>query len=167
VPLVELAPGALTAPEPLQRAAAFYTAVGKVPVKLTRDLPGYLANRLSAALWREAVDLVLRGVATVDDVDKAVSYGPGLRWAAMGPHLLYDLGGGLEGIRGHVEHLAAVKEGMLRDLATWTEFPPDTGAALEAGLTEEKGARSYEDLVAERDALLVAYLRAEREVRGR
>jgi carnitine 3-dehydrogenase len=167
VPLVELAPGALTAPEALERAAAFYTAVGKVPVKLTRDLPGYLANRLSAALWREAVDLVLRGVATVDDVDKAVSYGPGLRWAAMGPHLLYDLGGGREGIRGHVEHLAAVKEGMLRDLATWTEFPPDTGAALEAGLVEEKGGRSYEELTAERDALLVAYLRAEREVRGR
>jgi len=167
VPLVELAPGALTAPEALERAAAFYTAVGKVPVKLTRDLPGYLANRLSAALWREAVDLVLRGVATVDDVDKAVSYGPGLRWAAMGPHLLYDLGGGREGIRGHVEHLAAVKEGMLRDLADWTEFPPDTGAALEAGLIEEKGGRSYEDLTAERDALLVAYLRAEREVRGR
>jgi 3-hydroxyacyl-CoA dehydrogenase len=167
VPLVELAPGALTAPEALERAAAFYTAVGKVPVQLTQDLPGYLANRLSAALWREAVDLVLRGVATVDDVDKAVSYGPGLRWAAMGPHLLYDLGGGREGIRGHVEHLAAVKEGMLRDLATWTEFPAGTGAALEAGLVEEKDARSYEELTDERDALLVAYLRAAREVRSR
>jgi 3-hydroxyacyl-CoA dehydrogenase len=167
VPLVELAPGALTAPEALDRAAAFYTAVGKVPVKLTRDLPGYLANRLSAALWREACDLVLRGIATVDDVDKAVSYGPGLRWAAMGPHLLYDLGGGQEGIVGHVEHLAAVKEGMLRDLATWTTFPAETGAALEAGLAEEKGARGYDELVAERDALLVAYLRAEHELRGR
>ena len=167
VPLVELAPGALTAPEALDRAAAFYTAVGKVPVKLTRDLPGYLANRLSAALWREAVDLVLRGIATVDDVDKAVSYGPGLRWAAMGPHLLYDLGGGQEGIVGHVEHLAAVKEGMLRDLATWTTFPPETGAVLAAGLAEEKGARSYDELVAERDALLVAYLRAEHELRDR
>jgi carnitine 3-dehydrogenase len=167
VPLVELAPGALTAPEALDRAAAFYTAVGKVPVKLSRDIPGYLANRLSAALWREACDLVLRGVATVSDVDKAVRYGPGLRWAAMGPHLLYDLGGGAEGIVGHVEHLAAVKEGMLRDLATWTTFPPQTGPALEAGLTEEKSGRTYDELVAERDALLVAYLRAEREVRGR
>ena len=162
VPLVELAPGALTSPEAMERAAAFYAAVGKEPVKLTRDLPGYLANRLSAALWREAVDLVLRGVATVEDVDKAVSYGPGLRWAAMGPHLLYDLGGGEEGIVGHVEHLAAVKEGMLRDLATWTTFPPETGEALAAGLADEKGARTYDELVAERDALLVAYLRARR-----
>ena len=166
VPLVELAPGALTAPEALDRAAAFYTAVGKVPVKLTRDLPGYLANRMSAALWREACDLVLRGVATASDVDKAVSYGPGLRWAAFGPHLLYDLGGGEEGIVGHIEHLAAVKEGMLRDLATWTTFPPETGAMLDAGLAEEKGARTYDELVAERDALLVAYLRALREIRG-
>ena len=163
VPLVELAPGALTSPQAMDRAAAFYTSVGKEPVKLTRDLPGYLANRLSAALWREAVDLVLRGVATVEDVDKAISCGPGLRWAAMGPHLLYDLGGGEEGIVGHVQHLAGVKEGMLRDLATWTTFPPETGEALHAGLAEEKGARTYDELVAERDALLVAYLRARRE----
>ena len=163
VPLVELAPGALTSPEAMERAVAFYAGVGKEPVRLTRDLPGYLANRLSAALWREAVDLVLRGVATVEDVDKAVSYGPGLRWAAMGPHLLYDLGGGEEGIIGHVEHLAGVKEGMLRDLATWTTFPPETGRVLDAGLTQEKGARRYDELVAERDALLVAYLRARRE----
>lgn len=166
VPLVELAPGALTAPEAMDRAAAFYTSVGKEPVRLTRDLPGYLANRLSAALWREAVDLVLRGVASVEDVDKAVSYGPGLRWAAMGPHLLYDLGGGEEGIVGHIEHLAGVKEGMLRDLATWTTFPPETGEALEAGLAAEKGMRTYDELVAERDALLVAYLRAQRAQRG-
>jgi len=165
VPLVELAPGALTSPEAMERAAAFYAGVGKEPVTLTRDLPGYISNRLSAALWREAVDLVLRGIATVEDVDKAVSYGPGLRWAAMGPHLLYDLGGGEEGILGHIEHLAGVKEGMLRDLATWTEFPPETGEVLAAGLTEEKGARSYDELVAERDGLLVAYLRAQKELR--
>ena len=109
---------------------------------------------------------MLRGVATVEDVDKAVSAGPGLRWAAMGPHLLYDLGGGEEGIGGHMEHLAAVKEGMLRDLATWTEFPPETDGALDAGLAEEKGARTYDELVAERDALLVAYLRARRAQAG-
>jgi len=166
VPLVELAPGALTAPEAMRRAAAFYSSVGKEPVTLTRDVPGYIANRLSAALWREAVDLVLRGVATVDDVDRAVRYGPGLRWAAMGPHLLYDLGGGEEGIRGHMEHLAGVKEGMLRDLATWTTFPPETADALTAGLAAEKGERSYEELVAERDALLMEYLSAQRERRS-
>jgi carnitine 3-dehydrogenase len=163
VPLVELAPGALTSPQAMERAVAFYLSVGKEPVRLTRDIPGYLANRLSAALWREAVDLVLRGVATAADVDKAVSCGPGLRWAAMGPHLLYDLGGGEEGIVGHVRHLAGVKEGMLRDLATWTTFPAETAEVLESGLAEEKRARTYDELVAERDALLVAYLRARRD----
>ena len=161
VPLVELAPGALTAPEAMERAAAFYAAVGKVPVKLTRDLPGYLANRLSAALWREAVDLVLRGVATVDDVDKAVSCGPGLRWAAMGPHLLYDLG---RRRRGHPRPRRAPgrRQGghAARPRRPGRTFPPETGEALEAGLAAEKGARTYDELVAERDALLVAYLRA-------
>jgi 3-hydroxyacyl-CoA dehydrogenase len=166
VPLVELAPGALTSPGSMTRAEAFYRAAGKQPVVLTRDVPGYLANRLSAALWREAVDLVLRGVATVADVDRAVSFGPGLRWAAMGPHLLYDLGGGEQGIRGHVEHLAAVKEGMLRDLATWTAFPPETGEVLERGLAEEKGGRTYQELTDTRDRLLLAYLKAQREVAG-
>jgi len=165
VPLVELAPGPLTSPEAMARAEAFYTAAGKKPVVLTRDIPGYLANRLSAALWREAVDLVLQGVATVADVDRAVACGPGLRWAAMGPHLLYDLGGGPDGIRGHVEHLAAVKEGMLRDLATWTRFPPETGEVLEGGLAEEKAGRTYEELTAERDRLLIAYLQAQLELR--
>ena len=116
--------------------------MGKTPVVVHRDVPGYIGNRLSAALWREAVELVRSGVATVDEVDSAVRNGPGLRWAVMGPHLLYHLGGGAGGIRGHVEHLAGVKEGMLRDLATWTTFPDDTADLLEAGLAEETAGRS-------------------------
>jgi len=160
VPLVELAPGELTAPEAMQRARRFYVAVGKEPVMLAYDLPGYIANRLSAALWREAVDLVLRGVASVGDVDRAICFGPGLRWAAMGPHLLYDLGGGPDGIRGHLKHLGSAKEEVLRDLATWTDFPFATSEALLDGLEIEKGGRSYEALLAQRDELLVAYLLA-------
>lgn len=160
VPLVELAPGALTDAATMERAAAFYTAAGKRPVVLRRDVPGYIANRLSAALWREAVELVRSGVASVADVDRAVSDGPGLRWAVMGPHLLYHLGGGEDGIRGHVAHLAHVKEGMLRDLATWTTFPPDTADVLAAGLADETGGRSTEELAAGRDAALCAMLRA-------
>jgi 3-hydroxyacyl-CoA dehydrogenase len=160
VPLVELAPGKLTAPDAMQRAREFYSAVGKEPVMLARDVSGYIGNRLSAALWREAIDLVVSGVARVEDVDRAVRFGPGLRWAAMGPHLLYELGGGASGIRGHLEHLGGLKEEMLRDLATWTEFPSATSEALVEGLDIEKGGRSYEELVAQRDELLVAYLLA-------
>ena len=68
---------------------------------VTKDIPGYIANRMSAALWREAIELVRSGVATVEDVDRAVRYGPGLRWAVMGPHLIYHLGGGEAGIAAH------------------------------------------------------------------
>lgn len=160
VPLVELAPGEATGPGTLERAAELYRAAGKKPVLVRRDVPGYIANRLSAALWREAVELVRTGVAGVADIDRAVSDGPGLRWAVMGPHLLYHLGGGEDGIRGHVAHLAHVKEGMLRDLATWTTFPADTADVLAEGLREEVGELSFEELAAARDAALCAVLRA-------
>ncbi len=164
VPLVELAPGERTDPATMERAAAVYRSAGKKPVLVRRDVPGYIANRLSAALWREAVELVRRGVASVADIDRAVSDGPGLRWAVMGPHLLYHLGGGEGGIRGHVAHLTHAKEGMLRDLATWTTFPADTADVLAEGLEEEIGERSLEELAAARDAALCAVLRARGDV---
>lgn len=164
VPLVELAPGALTESWAMERARAFYTRVGKEAVVMNRDVPGYIANRLSAALWREAIELVRSGVATVEDVDRAVRHGPGLRWAAMGPHLLYDLGGGQEGIRGHMTHLSGVKETMLHDLADWTTFPPDATDLLAAGLETERAGRSFEQMTAQRDELLAAYLAARRRL---
>lgn len=159
VPLVELAAGVLTAPETIERAGAFYRSVGKTPVVVHGDVPGYIGNRLSAALWREAVELVRSGVASVEEVDAVLRDGPGLRWAVMGPHLLYHLGGGSGGIRGHLEHLVGVKEGMLRDLAVWTTFPGDTADVLEAGLAKETAGRSMADLVRERDESLAAILR--------
>jgi len=165
VPLVELAPGDLTDPHALERARDFYLSVGKEPVLVGRDVPGYIANRLSAALWREAIELVRSGVATVEEVDKAVCYGPGLRWAVMGPHLIYHLGGGPAGIHGHVSHLTATKEGMLRDLATWTTFPPETGELLESGLLAETGGRPLADLEAERDEALADILLALKRAR--
>src|SRR5680860_1081330 len=136
IPIVELAPGSQTDPAVMARARDFYLSVGKDPVVLSRDVPGYLANRMSAALWREAIELVRTGVASVADVDRAISSGPGLRWAIMGPHILYHRGGGEDGIRGHLKHLGPVKEGMLRDIATWTTFPPDTIEVLEEGLRD-------------------------------
>jgi 3-hydroxybutyryl-CoA dehydrogenase len=158
IPLVELAAGRLTDPAALELAAAFYRGLGKEVVEVNGDIPGYIANRLSAALWREAIDLVRRGVATVEEVDRAVRFGPGLRWAVMGPHLIYHLGGGPAGIRGHVAHLTGTKEGMLRDLASWTTFPADTGDLLARGLEAETGGRSLEDVEAERDDKLAALL---------
>ncbi len=163
---MELAAGDLTDPATIERAAAFYAGVGKEPVVVNGDVPGYIANRMSAALWREAIELVRSGVATVEDVDKAVRYGPGLRWAVMGPHLIYHLGGGPGGIRGHISHLTGTKEGMLRDLATWTTFPPDTAEVLAAGVEDEAAGRTLAQLEAERDEALAAMLLAMREARG-
>ncbi|MHB1342745.1 MAG: 3-hydroxyacyl-CoA dehydrogenase NAD-binding domain-containing protein [Thermoleophilia bacterium] len=160
VPLVELAPGRDTEPGALELAREFYLSVGKDPVVLRRDIPGYLSNRMSAALWREAVELVRSGVASVEDVDRAISSGPGLRWAVMGPHLLYHLGGAEGGIRGHLEHLGHVKEDMLRDIATWVSFPPDTADVLEAGLRGELEGREPGSLERERDEALAGFLKA-------
>jgi len=167
IPLVELAPGALTTSVTLERARQFYVSVGKEPVTLSRDVPGYIANRMSAALWREAIELVRSGVASVEDVDKAVCYGPGLRWAVMGPHLIYNLGGGAMGLRGHMTHLVDSKEGMLRDLATWTEFPADAVDVLAEGVESEVGGKKLAELEAERDEALVSVLLALREGRRR
>ena len=160
IPLVELAAGDLTDRAAIDRAAALYARVGKEIVVVNGDIPGYIANRLSAALWREAIELVRSGAASVEDVDRAVRYGPGLRWAAMGPHLIYHLGGGKAGIRGHIAHLTGTKEGMLRDLATWTTFPADTAEVLGAGVEAEAGGRSLADLERERDEALAAILLA-------
>ncbi len=166
IPLVELAAGRLTDPASVDRAASFYRDLGKEVVIVNGDIPGYIANRLSAALWREAIDLVRSGVASVEEVDRAVRSGPGLRWAVMGPHLIYHLGGGAAGIRGHIAHLTATKEGMLRDLATWTEFPSDTAEVLARGLEGETGGRSLEELEAQRDETLAALLTALRDAGG-
>ena len=93
IPLVEVMGNERTAPGMVQIARQFYESVGKVTIEVRREVPGHVANRLQAALWREAINLVLEGVASVEDVDTAVASGPGLRWAVMGPTALFHLGG--------------------------------------------------------------------------
>ena len=94
IPLVEVVGGKATAPATVAWCLDFYRRVGKRPIHIRKEAPGHLANRLQAALWREAVSAVVTGLATVEDVDTAISAGPGLRWAAMGPHMTFHLGGG-------------------------------------------------------------------------
>ena len=105
IPLVELVPGEKTASEFLDGMKAFFQSLGKTPIVLKKEVPGHIANRLAAALWREAIDIVLQGIASVEDVDKAVCAGPGLRWALMGQHMIYHLGGGQGGLAHFVDHL--------------------------------------------------------------
>ncbi len=160
VPLVELVPGARTDLELLGAMRAFYERLGKVPVSLNREVPGYLENRLTAALWREAIDLVHQGVASVEDVDRAIWAGPGLRYALMGPLLIYHLGGGEGGVRHFVEHLGPAFSDWWQDMNTWTELPTGALDALEQGLQRAMGSRSISEVAAWRDGQLVKLLRA-------
>ena len=98
IPLVELLGNEKTAPDVLDLAEEFYAQIGKVTIRVHREVPGHVANRLQAALWREVLHLAREGVATVADIDTAVWAGPGLRWGAMGPTNLFDLGAGPGGL---------------------------------------------------------------------
>ncbi len=160
MPLVELVGGPATAPATLDRAKAFFEGLGKVPVVLHREVAGHLANRLAAAVWREAIDLVASGTATVEDVDKALSAGPGLRWAFMGPHLTYHLGGGTGGYAHFIDHIGHTFEACWRDMAAWTTIPAPAKAAIVAGVEAEVAGRSPQELAAWRDRRLAAVLKA-------
>src|SRR5262249_7117035 len=112
IPLVEVVGGAKTSAEAIRRAMAFYTSIGKKAVRLNKELPGHVANRLQAALYREVLYLIEQDVLSVADADDAVSYGPGLRWGVMGPSLQWHLGGGQGGIKHWMEHLLPAMAGM-------------------------------------------------------
>ena len=150
IPLVELVPGKKTSPETIKTTYKFMLKMGKVPVVLKKEVLGYIANRLSRRLYEEAVDLVDDGVATVEDVDKALSAGPGIRWAIMGPHLTYHLGGGPGGI----EHFFEV-------FGKYYNFRPSAVKKVIEGVKETEIVRtkSMEELVRWRDEKLVELLK--------
>ncbi len=159
VPLVELVPGYMTRPGLAEEMKAFFESIGKIPIILKYEIPGHVANRLQAAVWREATDLALRGVVSVEDIDKALYAGPGIRWALMGQHLIYHLGGGQGGMEHFIEHIGLPKRRLWSDMASWTEFPPEAKDVLIGGLEDEIGGRSTEELSAWRDEKLVHLLK--------
>jgi len=154
IPLVELVPGDGTDELTISTMKSFYEELGKVPVVLKKAVPGHLANRLAMALWREAVDLVVQGIASVEDVDKAVCAGPGLRWAIMGPHMIYHLGGGEGGMDHFIDHFGPAVKVWWDSLATWTTLPPETKEMLTEGLKKEMGDRSLTEINRWRDEKL-------------
>ena len=159
IPLVELVPGDGTDERTISNMKIFYEKLGKVPVVLKKAVPGHIANRLALALWREAVDLVAKGIASVEDVDKAVSAGPGLRWAVMGPHMIYHLGGGEGGMDHFIDHFAPAVKVWWESLASWTTLPPEAKAMLIDGLKEEMGDRTLSDVNRWRDEKLIQLLK--------
>jgi carnitine 3-dehydrogenase len=133
IPLVEVVGGEQTDPAVIAWCVDFYRAIGKQPIHLRREAPGHLANRLQAALLREAVHAVASGLATVADVDAAVTYGPGLRWAIMGPAMTLHLGGGEGGMTRALAQYRQVLEGWWTELGSPT-LTPDVCQALVKGV---------------------------------
>ena len=162
IPLVEVVGGKQTTPAAIERAMAFYAGIGKKPIHIRKEVAGHLANRLQAALWREAVHLVADGVADVADVDAAIAYGPGLRWAIMGPHLTFHLAGGVGGIEHFLDHLAVPLQSWWRDLGD-PELTPELQRKLVDGVAAEADGRSIADLAGERDRILLKVLEAVRD----
>jgi len=157
VPLVEVVGGTTASTAAVLAAVAFYRAIGKHPITLHKEVPGHLANRLQAALWREAVHMLAEGVASVADIDAAISEGPGLRWALMGPHLTFHMAGGEGGMEHFLHHLLPAMQGWWQSLGN-PEVTPDLQRKLVEGVREEVAGRSIPDLARERDAKLTRLL---------
>ena len=165
IPLVELLANEKTADDVISLAEAFYKSVGKITIKVNKEVPGHVANRLQAALWREAIHLVNEGVASVEDVDKAVWSGPGLRWAAMGPNMLFHLGAGEGGLDSFCERYTPSFNRWWDDLGE-PRLDPEISANLGQGVRDEAGTKSVSELATERDQLISAILKHTAHIRG-
>ena len=158
VPLVEVVGGAKTSQATIERAMAFYASIGKKPVRLYKALPGHVANRFQAALYKEVLYLVQQGVLSVADADVAVCYGPGIRWGVMGPSLHWHVGGGQGGIQHFMEHLMDPLAGMMKTLGT-PEITPQLKQTVVDAVLKEAGTRSVEQLAREENAILIGLLK--------
>jgi 3-hydroxyacyl-CoA dehydrogenase len=158
VPLVEVVGGAKTSEGTIERAMAFYASIGKKPVRLYKALPGHVANRFQAALYKEVLYLVQQGVLSVADADVAVSYGPGIRWGVMGPSLQWHVGGGQGGIQHFMEHLMDPLAGMMKTLGT-PEITPELKQTVVDAVLKEAAGRSVEQLAREENAILIGLLK--------
>jgi carnitine 3-dehydrogenase len=157
IPLVEVVGGERTDPAAVDWAVSFYHHFGKYGLKMTKELPGFLANRLQDAVWREALHMVAAGEATVEEIDAAVVYGPGLRWALLGPCLTFHLAGGEGGMAHMLDHFGpALKEPWTRLEAP--ELTQELRDRMVEGCEREAAGRSIRDLERERDGFLVELL---------
>jgi 3-hydroxyacyl-CoA dehydrogenase len=157
IPLVEVVGGRTTSAAAIEQAMAFYAALGKKPIHIRREIKGHVANRLQAALWREAFYLVSQGIASVSEVDIAISHGPGLRWALLGPFLNLHLSGGPGGIAHVLEHLGPPLESWWHDMGT-VALSTELNKRLAAGVDEELAGTDLAVLTSQRDALLLGLL---------
>ncbi len=159
IPLVEVVGGRLTDTDAVAWTADFFRLAGKSVITMDREVPGFIANRLQEALWREALHMVAAGEATVEQIDLSITDGPGLRWPVQGPMMTFHLAGGQGGMAHMLDHFGPSL------LSPWTrlvaaELTPELRDAVVDGCEREAAGRSIDELVAERDRGVIAVLRA-------
>ncbi len=165
IPLVEITKGEKTKEEVVKLAKEFYISIGKEPIVLQKEALGFISNRLQMALYREVCELVMRGVCSVEDVDKAVTFGPGIRWGIMGPSLVFQLGGGKAGVDGLFKHLEPSINLWLEDMADFKKFPEEWPEIARKGVEESIKNRpkeignTMESLEKYRDDMLIEILK--------
>ena len=160
IPVVEIVLGKAFSQEISSRAKSFYNSLQRVPVQIKKEMRGHLANRLTSALYREAVYLVSEGVADVEDVDTVMSNGPGLRLALLGPHMNYHLGGGEGGYRYYLEHLGPSQEVRWKTLGQ-SSLTPELKEKLIHGIGRQN--HDISELKTKRDNSLIEILKIKKE----
>jgi carnitine 3-dehydrogenase len=166
VPLVEVVGGAKTSPEAITQALAFYTSIGKKAIHVRKELPGHVANRLQAALYREMLYLIEQNVLSVEDADAVASYGPGPRWGVMGQSLQWHLGGGAGGIKHFMEHLMDPLQGMMKALGT-PNITPELKQKVIDGVMREAAGRSVEELANDENRVIIGLLKLRAKTGGK
>ena len=165
IPLVELTKGEKTDEHVLEVAKEFYQTIDKEPVILQKEALGFICNRIQMAVYREVCNLVMNGVCSIEDADKAVTYGPGLRWAIIGPSLVFELGGGEGHIDGLMKHLNPSISLWLHDMADFKDFPEEFPDIARKGVEEAMKKRPAEignddqSLAEYRDKMLISLLK--------
>jgi carnitine 3-dehydrogenase len=165
IPLVEVVGGEATSTDAVTWAADFYEHIGKSVITMDREVPGFIANRLQEALWREALHMIDNGEATVEQIDRSITDGPGLRWPIHGPMTTFHLAGGQGGMRHMLEHFGpSLKSPWTRLEAP--ELTADLREAVIAGVADADD-RSVNDLIIERDAAIIAVRNVIDGIKGR
>jgi 3-hydroxyacyl-CoA dehydrogenase len=157
IPLTEIVGGVKTSEATIKRAEEFYTSIGQRTVRVNKEMPGHVANRLQAALSREVYYLVAEGVVSAADVDTALSWGPGLRWGVMGSMMLNHLGGGPGGIEHFFQQFTGPMTAWWKTLGS-PVLTPEVQKKLIDSVHAEAGSRTIEELEAERDEVLLGLI---------
>ena len=160
LPLVEVCGGERTSPETIERAAEVYRSVGMSPLHVRNEVPGFIADRLMEAMWREALWMVNDGVATASEIDDAISLGAGLRWSIMGTFLVYRIAGGEAGMRHFMAQFGPSLKWPWSKLTDVPELTEELLDRIAEQSDDEAAGRSIDELERYRDECLVAVLQA-------